>query len=168
MPIERSKCDLLDVCSNAIDAVKAAHPEQVVESKFLGDLKAFCDVTRMEQALGNLLNNAVQHGDSSQPITVLARKDADAIVLTVANRGQPIPREALTQIFEPMFRLPPERNESFEQRSRVGLGLFIVKQIVEGHGGTVSVESSVAETVFTVRLPDACLSLRTEDLTRPG
>lgn len=59
------------------------------------------------------------------------------------------------KIFEPLIRLPPERNESFEQRSRVGLGRFIVKEIVEGHGGTVSVESSVEKTVFTMRLPDS-------------
>ena len=155
MPVEQSECDVRELCEEAVDAFKAAHPDQVVSTDYVGDLQARCDIARIQQALGNLLSNAAQHGDSSRPISVAARRQAGSIVLSVKNHGQPIPEDAFTRIFEPMFRLPPARNESFEPRSRVGLGLFIVKQVIEAHGGGVAVESSEQETVFTLRLPDA-------------
>jgi signal transduction histidine kinase len=155
IPVERSLCDLRELCTQAVDLVGAAHPEQAFRSDLADDLRTHCDAARMQQVLGNLLNNAVQHGDSTQPVVVTARRDPGEIVLSVANQGEPIPLEAHRRIFEPLFRLPPAQDASLEQRSGVGLGLFIVQQIVEGHGGTVSIESSAHGTVFTVRLPDA-------------
>ena len=165
MPVERSDCDLREICEEAIDALKAAYPNQAVNAEYFGDLKARFDNVRLHQALGNLLNNAVQHGDTSRPISVSARREGKELLIAVANHGQPIPAEAFTRVFEPLYRLPPERDELFEQRSRVGLGLFIVKQIVESHGGTISVESSTERTVFTIRLPE--ISERIEPSTGP-
>jgi signal transduction histidine kinase len=153
IPVERADCNLQELCEQAIELVKAAHPEQAIHLERSGDLRTLCDPARMQQVLGNLLNNAVQHGDTSRPIVVTATREPGAIVLAVANQGRPVPPDAIGQIFEPLFRLPPKRDETFEQRSRVGLGLFIVKQIVESHGGTVGAESLDEKTVFTVRLP---------------
>ena len=154
LPVERSNCDLREICEEAIDALKAAHPDQTVNALFSTDLQVRCDVARMQQALGNLLNNAVQHGDTSRPISVTAKREGNQVSVVVANHGRPIPEEAFTKIFEPLFHLPPERNKSFEQRSRVGLGLFIVKEIAESHGGTVSVESSPEQTAITIKMPE--------------
>ena len=154
IPVERSDCDLREICEEAIDALKAAHPGQAVITVYSGDLNARFDVVRLHQALGNLLNNAVQHGDTSRPISVSARRESKELVFAITNHGQPIPEDAFARIFEPLVRLPPERDESFEQRSRVGLGLFIVKQIIESHGGMVSVESLGELTAFMIRLPD--------------
>lgn len=155
LPIARSACDLRAVCEEAIDFAGAAYPALSIDADFSGDLRAHCDAARLQQVLGNLLSNAVQHGEPGRPVSLVARRDEQCVVIVVANRGKVIPREAFAMIFEPMCRLPLQGDETFEQRTRVGLGLSIVRQIVEGHGGTVSVESSAEATAFTVRLPDA-------------
>jgi signal transduction histidine kinase len=83
---------------------------------------------------------------------VETRTDADEAVLQVHNAGEPIPAEALARIFEPLERgvEPPD----VERRS-IGLGLFIVDQIVRAHGGRIEVRSEAGGTTFTVRLPRA-------------
>lgn len=100
-------------------------------------------------------SNAVQHGDRSAPVTLSAVGEADAVVLKVSNMGEPIPPEALQAIFEPLVQAPNASAQAHERsKTSLGLGLFIVREIVLGHGGTVTVESSAeAGTVFTVRLP---------------
>lgn len=84
-----------------------------------------------------------------------AARDADTIVLTIANKGAQIPASAYDSIFEPLYRLPTEAVPDAQPTDHVGLGLFIVKQIVDGHGRIVAVASYPARTAFTVRLPDA-------------
>ena len=113
------------------------------------------DAPRLQQALSNLLSNAVQHGDRSVPVTLSACGEADAVVLSVSNLGEPIPPDALQAIFEPLVQAPSASAQAHERsKTSLGLGLFIVREIVLGHGGTVAVESSAgAGTVFTVRLP---------------
>jgi signal transduction histidine kinase len=155
MPISRSACDLGKVCAEALDSIRAGWPEQLFAEQISGDLILQADAARLHQALSNLLSNAVQHGDRKAPVTLCARGEADAVVLQVSNAGEPIPPDALQLIFEPLVQatsantLPHER-----QMASLGLGLFIVREIVLGHGGSVTVESSAeAGTVFTVRLP---------------
>ena len=102
-----------------------------------------------------MLSNAVQHGDPRKPIYLTARAADDNIEVRVANFGRPIPAVALQSIFEPLVRLPTAGEEVDEQsKSSLGLGLFIVREIVAGHGGSVAVQSSEqAGTSFTIRLP---------------
>ena len=79
----------------------------------------------------------------------------DAIYLKVANRGTSIPPEALRVIFEPLVQIPSPVNEPDERsKTSMGLGLFIVREIVNGHDGKIDVESSPERgTIFTMRLP---------------
>jgi signal transduction histidine kinase len=157
IPIEPSDCDLGPVCEEALDAVRASHPDQQFVQRMSGDLRTHADVPRMQQVLSNLLNNAVQHGDPGAPVSLNVHGVADAIVLTVANSGQPIPADALQVIFEPLIQLRAAESEPSEHsKTSLGLGLFIVREIVRGHGGTIGVESSAEDgTVFTIRLPRA-------------
>ena len=157
IPIDRSACDLGPVCEASLEDIRAGNPEQQFVQQMSGDLTVQADAARMQQALSNLLSNAVQHGSRQSPVTLTAAGEADAIVLKVRNSGDPIPSDALQAIFEPLVRAP---NADFEVNARsktsLGLGLFIVREIVLAHGGTISVESSAAAgTVFTVRLPRA-------------
>jgi signal transduction histidine kinase len=155
IPIERSACDLSKVCEEAIDAVRASHPERLFKLHLGSHLQTRADATRLQQALSNLLNNAVQHGDPSRPISLIAAGDEHEIMLRVANAGKPIKPASLQVIFEPLIQAPDDTADSYERsKTSLGLGLFIVREIAHGHGGEISVESSITVgTVFTMRLP---------------
>jgi signal transduction histidine kinase len=157
IPIDRAACDLGPVCEASLEDIRAGNPEQQFVQQMSGDLNLQADAARMQQALSNLLSNAVQHGSRQAAVTLTAHGDVDAIVVTVGNSGDPIPREALPTIFEPLVQAPNAASDVHERsRTSLGLGLFIVREIVLAHGGTITVESSTAAgTVFTIRLPRA-------------
>jgi signal transduction histidine kinase len=155
IPIDRSACDLGPVCEASLEDIRAGNPEQQFLQRMSGDLNLQADAVRMQQALSNLLSNAVQHGNRQSPVTLTAEGEVDAIVLKVSNAGDAIPSDALQAIFEPLVRAPNASSEAHERsRTSLGLGLFIVREIVLAHGGAISVESSTeGGTVFTIRLP---------------
>ena len=157
IPIDRSPCDLGPVCEASLEDIRAGNPEQKFVQRMSGDLTLLADAARMQQAVSNLLANAVQHGSRLAPVTLTADSEADAIVLKVCNLGDPIAPEALRSIFEPLVQAPGASSELHERsKTSLGLGLFIVREIVLAHGGTITVESSIAAgTVFTIRLPRA-------------
>ena len=105
------------------------------------------DRSRLEQVLGNLLTNAIRYGQG-KPVEVTVRAEEDTACLMVRDRGIGIPPEHLQRIFE-RFERAASRNYG-----GLGLGLYIVRQIVESHGGTISVESEPGRgSLFTVKLP---------------
>jgi signal transduction histidine kinase len=120
----------------------------------VGDLVLQADEKRLEQVLSNLLNNAVQHGDREAPVALTAHGGADTVFLSVKNMGRPIEPELLPTIFEPLVQGAEAEGGTDRAQNSIGLGLFIVREIVRGHEGTIDVESSEARgTVFTVKLP---------------
>lgn len=157
IPIEQATCDLGPVCEASLEDVRAGNPEQQFVQQLSGDLTVLADAGRMQQALSNLLSNAVQHGNRQSPVTLTADGEADAVFLRVSNSGDPIPADALQVIFEPLVQAPNANSEAHERsKTSLGLGLFIVREIVLAHGGTVVVESSAESgTIFTIRLPRA-------------
>ena len=157
IPIEQSACDLGPVCEASLEDIRAGNPEQQFVQQLSGDLTVLADAGRMQQALSNLLSNAVQHGNRQSPVTLTADGEADAVFLRVSNSGDPIPADALQVIFEPLVQAPNANSEAHERsKTSLGLGLFIVREIVLAHGGTVVVESSAESgTMFTIRLPRA-------------
>jgi signal transduction histidine kinase len=147
-------CDLRRACAESIDAMQATYPQQQFVVDLVGDLVLQADEKRLEQVLSNLLNNAVQHGDGEAPVSLTAHGDADTIFLSVKNMGRPIEPELLPTIFEPLVQGAEAEGGTDRAQSSIGLGLFIVREIVRGHEGTIDVESSEARgTVFTVKLP---------------
>ena len=158
IPVERSACDLGPICEEAIESIRTSHPERIFEFQAEGDLTLEADAARLQQVLSNLLNNAVQHGDPQAAVSLRAEGEKDAVVVKVCNSGRRIPPEALASIFEPLIQGPDARSPKSDGRSKtsLGLGLFIVREIVRGHEGTVTVESTTETgTVFAVRLPRA-------------
>ena len=155
IPLARTACDLRTVCTTALETIRTGNPEQSFEEHISGDLVISADAPRLHQVLLNLLSNAVQHGDRDKTISLIATANQDGVEVRVRNFGTPIAPAALQKIFEPMVRAAgPEADASEQSKSSLGLGLFIVREIVVGHGGSVTVQSSQdAGTVFTVRLP---------------
>ena len=114
-----------------------------------GDVKG--DRDRLEQVLGNLLENAVKYSPEGSDVTVTVEESADHILTTVADRGIGIPADELVLVFERFHR---GRQVSSTNYGGLGLGLYITKQIVERHGGTIWVESREGQgTRFYFTLP---------------
>ncbi len=107
----------------------------------------------LSEVIYNLLDNALKHTPEGGTVRVTARADETHIHLTVADTGVGIPPEDLPHIFEPFYRVDKARSRRKEGN---GLGLAIVKAIVETHGGTIEVTSTLGEgTTFHVQLPRA-------------
>ncbi|NUZ08995.1 sensor histidine kinase [Piscinibacter koreensis] len=155
IPIHRKPCDLRQLLDEAIDTAQTSHPAHEFLLELSGDFEIAADAARIQQVLSNLLNNAVHHGAPGTPVALRGSQEEEAVVLTVSNAGAPIPPDALQDIFEPLVQLSRNAAEQPEPgRTNLGLGLFIVREIVRGHGGEIAVRSSAEEgTVFTVRLP---------------
>ena len=155
IPVSPQPCNIALICRDAMDEVRSAQPGRQLELDVPEDLVGAVDNARLRQALSNLLNNAVQHGDPASPIGLSARGDGKDLVLQVKNLGEPIPADALQVIFDPLVQLSPRSAAGSESTStNLGLGLFIAREVALGHGGTLDVESGREHgTVFTMRLP---------------
>src|SRR5262249_9647878 len=105
------------------------------------------------QVVGNLVGNAIQHGDPNSDIEVTLDDQGEAVELRVHNQGPPIPGDLLPVLFDP-FR---GRSSHSPGRDGLGLGLYICREMVHAHRGEISVQSADgAGTTFTVRLPRWC------------
>jgi len=109
------------------------------------------DRDRLEQVLGNLLENAVKYSPDGSDVTVTVDDKGDSFVTAVCDRGIGIPADELAQVFERFHR---GRHVSSTNYGGLGLGLYITKQIIERHGGTIWVESKEGHgTTFYFSLP---------------
>jgi len=107
------------------------------------------DPTRMRQVLANLVDNAIKYNHPGGAVTVSVRTEPQAAVVTVSDTGQGIAQEEQDRIWTRLYR----GDKSRSQRG-LGLGLSVVKAVVEAHGGTVSVVSEPGQgATFTIRLP---------------
>jgi signal transduction histidine kinase len=150
LPVRRQPMDIHQVARQVVNEVRLTSPERAIEHFSEGKGHGAWDPDRMAQVLSNLLLNAVQYSPADAPIEVFTRGEDSAVVLSVSNRGPPIPATLLPLLFEPMKRGTPEGTE----RRSVGLGLFIVDQIVRAHEGHIQVISTEQDgTVFHLRLP---------------
>ena len=148
MPIQRQPTDLANVARATVEEMRPGWPSHTLTLHAEQPCLGSWDADRLAQVCGNLIGNALEHGASNTPIDVRVRCLGDDAELTVSNQGNVIPPPALATLFD-AFR----RGASAKPSSGVGLGLYIVAQIVRAHGGTVVADSSEASTHFRVRLP---------------
>jgi sigma-B regulation protein RsbU (phosphoserine phosphatase) len=149
IPIERAPLDLRPLAERVFAEHKLAAPSRDMTLGIAGNVEGEWDPTRFEQLLSNLLGNAVQHGTPEQVVEVeIVGEAPDEVVLEVRNGGT-IPDQLMPELFDP-FR----RGDDEAGADGLGLGLFIVRQIVLAHGGRVEVESTEAQgTTFRVQIP---------------
>ncbi len=149
--IARTATDLAEICARVVREQLAESPGRTILQRYEAPIEGRWDPVRLEQIVSNLLSNALKHGSSAGPVEVRAQVDGAAVVLEVANEGGLIPTDVLGKLFEPFWHGSAARPGG---RRGLGLGLYIVRQIVLAHGGSVAVDSSDERgTVFTVRLP---------------
>jgi signal transduction histidine kinase len=160
LPLTPQRTDLEEVCRLALDELDDALAGRTVEFQIHGDTVGHWDVDRLGQLTSNLLANALHHGTPGDPVVIAVDgRAADTVRVEVANRGVVRP-EILPVIFEP-FRSSSDRKEA--RSSGLGLGLFISRQIVLAHGGSIDVKSSEEDgTRFTVVVPRRAASWSNE------
>ncbi|WP_164019692.1 sensor histidine kinase [Pyxidicoccus trucidator] len=161
IPLERRSTDLCALVQDTVAEFELTYPGRVALSCARGTHAGDWDPDRLAQVVSNLVGNALVHGDVVAPVRVELREDGPDVVLTVHNRGTPVPAELLPHIFDPFKQAPGNGG-----RRGLGLGLYIVQQLVLAHGGSITVRSSSTHgTEFSVRLPRA---LAMEDCAYPG
>jgi signal transduction histidine kinase len=159
MAPEREPIDIGELVTRAVEELRPTAADRRLAIDVTGDGRCVGDATRLLQVFSNLLSNAIHHGTAGTPISVAVEagdEDASEIRVVVRNEGA-IPAELLPRIFDPF------RGGRTSTGSRgLGLGLFITQQVVEAHGGRITVTSSPsAGTAFTVTLP------RRAEMARP-
>ncbi|MGI9013633.1 MAG: sensor histidine kinase [Phycisphaerales bacterium] len=170
LPLNRGPLDLQTVCREVVDEFRALHPQRTLHFHPSGDLNGNWDAARLRQIVSNLLGNALQHGSPDGPVELTAASEGSTVVLSVHNEGEPIPPNALPTLFDPLVRNATAESARRPQGS-IGLGLYIVRQIVTAKGGTIEVASTAEEgTTLTVRLPrhPEDVSLKDGRDTRPA
>jgi signal transduction histidine kinase len=150
IPVVMEDADLAEVCRRAVGELGQLNGGRAIGLSVRGDTRLHGDAARLVQVVSNLVGNALQHGDGAVQVEVEGSQDQ--VALSVHNHGAPIPTEELPRLFEP-FR-QGEGPGAGERSGSVGLGLFIVREVVRAHRGEVEVRSDApAGTTFTVRLP---------------
>jgi PAS domain S-box-containing protein len=151
-PVSPVATDMHEVCRAVVAELAAAEPERTIELELHGDGRGAWDPARIAQAVSNLVSNALEHGAEDAPVRVSVGGDDEHAFVEVENQGPAIPPELMAVIFEPFCRGSALRDASHARG--LGLGLFIVSQIVRAHGGTIEVDSGAGRgTRFTVSLP---------------
>ncbi len=149
IPLNISDCQGLQAAlQQVVSEVQGVHPQRVIHAE-IGELRGVSgDRDRLAQLLSNLVANAIHHGSQDGPVVVTANIEQGRFNLTVKNPGQ-INAQALPRLFEPYSRPATDTPQA-----GLGLGLYIVKQIAEAHGGELSVSTGEEHgTVFTFSLP---------------
>jgi signal transduction histidine kinase len=154
IPLRPGEVSLDAVCRQVIGELELASPGREIRLETHGNCRGFWDLERISQVVSNLVANALQHSPAGTPIRVSLEGLDSLQRIEVHNTGQPIPEELRPRLFEPFLRA--DRGPAAPPGLGLGLGLYIVAQIVHGHGGCVEV-SSTAEggTRFIVLLPRA-------------
>jgi signal transduction histidine kinase len=150
--IERTQVDLCALTERLVQITRATAEQHTVELLCPAEpLIVWGDALRLEQVLQNLLQNAVKYSPQGGQVRVSVRAEADEAILSVSDEGIGIPPESLPHLFTRFYRAANIQSLSI---GGLGLGLFIVRQIAEAHGGTISVTSELGVgSTFTLELP---------------
>ncbi len=151
MTIHRAPLDLNELMAQIVGRVASSTPTHHFQSELQALPVIEADADRITQVLMNLLSNAIKYSPDGGTIQIRSECDGDAIHIQVRDCGMGIPQEALETIFQPYNRFDSERTRHI---NGTGLGLPIVREIVELHGGKVWAESEVDQgSTFNVTLP---------------
>jgi PAS domain S-box-containing protein len=151
LPVALRPLDLHELTRQVVEEVQLAHPRRQLVLEQRGNGQGEWDADRLAQLITNLVSNAIAYGSEHCAVRVSTSGLPDEVRLSVHNTGEPIPPKMIGQLFQPLKR---GEGTGPQGKHSIGLGLFIVKHIVDAHGGSISVDSSLENgTTFTVSLP---------------
>ena len=151
--IELSRVKVKNVLAAAIGVCEAKIEEKKIQIDLSCDasLEANANAALLEQAVVNLIDNAVNYSPEGQTVHIEAVRSDDEVSLSVRDHGCGIAKKHLPRLFERFYRVDKARSR---KHGGTGLGLAIVKHIAQSHGGRVTVESTLGEgSIFTMHLP---------------
>lgn len=151
--IELQKAGLCGILNSAVEVCeqRAAEKKISIQVECADELSATINPPLIEQALINLIGNAVKYSADGKTVVVSANRITDGVLLSVKDQGFGIEEKHLDRLFERFYRVDKGRNR---QEGGTGLGLSIVKHIAQAHGGSVSVESRYGEgSIFSIFIP---------------
>lgn len=151
--LKREKTRLREIFQNAVQVCRPGADEKRIRIELFGDenLAAVVDPVLIEQAVVNLLDNAIKYSEAETAVRLAAEQTADEIRISVQDHGIGIERKHLPRLFERFYRVDKARSRAM---GGTGLGLAIVKHISQAHGGRVDVTSALNEgSTFTIHLP---------------
>ncbi|GGD57756.1 sensor histidine kinase [Pseudoxanthomonas indica] len=151
MTLHRSPCDLATEIREEVSSLSTIIPNMAVRFTDNGPCEGHFDCVRMREAIHNLVANAAKYGDEASTILVSVTSDVEEVQVAVTNSGESIPESVLGSMFDPLRR--GVKKASNGENSSLGLGLFIVREIVQAHGGEVSATSIERQTQFVITLP---------------
>lgn len=146
--VDVTEQNMQSVLAQIAGELSAGHPDREIDMEIAVGQPIHCDRARLGQLFSNLLGNALTHGTPGEPIRVCAVTRGGFFELSVANAGNEIAPEMLTQLFKPFVR-----GAGSGAQQGLGLGLYIASEIAKAHGGTLAAVSSPSETRFTFRMP---------------
>ena len=154
-PLAKNRVDMLELVLETAESARAGFPERTVQVvNEAGDIPVVVgDVNRLHQVFGNLVTNALHHAGEDAEVKLRLDKRDGQVIVDVEDNGRGIPAQDLPHLFERFYRPDVSRSRA---SGGSGLGLSIVKGLVEAHGGTVTVRSTEGEgTLFRIELPEA-------------
>ena len=153
--IEKKQCDLRRLIESSMASVRTTAESKgiALQLEMEGEYSVLCDAQHMENALTNLLDNAVKYTPESGRVDVGMRFEDERVWINVSDTGIGIPSADLDRIFERFYRVDKGRSRAM---GGTGLGLAIVRHVVEAHGERVLVESEVAQgTTFSISISNS-------------
>lgn len=150
--ITRARVDLAQLSRRIVDEVMVSlESHAVVYQGADSDLLIEGDELRLEQVIQNLIQNAIKYSPNGGTITLAVERDGSQVCLLVSDQGMGIPEHALPKIFTRFYRI---NSDDTARVSSLGIGLFVVKEFVALHGGTITVESAEGRgTTFRICFP---------------
>jgi two-component system, OmpR family, sensor histidine kinase VanS len=157
LPVEKKRINLTDLLNQLKEELYPVFKKNhlVARMDSTPHLPIFGDGELLARVFENLLTNAIRYGYEGQYVDINGFIDANEVVVQVVNYGDSIPPDELPHLFDMFYTGDKARTH---QEDSTGLGLFIAKNIVEQHNGTITVESSLIRTIFEVRLPQESIS----------
>jgi signal transduction histidine kinase len=153
LPFERQQVDVGEVARIAVDAHRALFEsaELVLSMDIAEHVVVLGDEDRLRQAVGNLLSNAARYTPPGGRVEVAVRRETDQAVVEIADTGVGISEDDLNRVFERFWRADEARTRA---TGGLGIGLAVVREIVDRHGGTVGASRrETGGSIFTIRLP---------------
>ncbi|KAF0818596.1 Vancomycin histidine kinase VanS [Bacillus sp. ZZV12-4809] len=152
LPVEKKSFNLTDLLNQLKEELYPAFKKNHLTARIdcIPHLPILADGELIARVFENLLTNAIRYGYEGQYVDINGTIDGDEVAVQVVNYGDSIPPDELPHLFDMFYTGDKARTH---QEDSTGLGLFIAKNIVEQHNGTITAESNVIRTIFEVRLP---------------
>ena len=148
-PLDVSGFTFDEMVDEAIDTIQGLHPSFKISREGNGKCKVVADRNRIIQVITNFLSNAIKYSNGHNEVKVIVTHDAKSVTVYVKDYGVGIPKDHIPYVFERFFRMEKTRNIE-----GIGLGLYLCKQIIRAHKGTIGADSEETKgSVFYFTIP---------------